>query len=276
VCPHGALSHAQDGVRIDRSVCEGCGSCAEECPSNALELLGKKWALESLIKEVIKDRAYFEKSSGGVTLSGGEPLAQARFATDFLMGLRQAGIQTALDTCGLCSRDVLDAVLPHTDMVLYDIKEIEPDRHRRFTGSPNEHILGNLIYVSEHMRTHARPEHLWIRTPIIPGATAREDNIRGIGEFIASQLTDSVGRWELCSFNNLCRDKYVRLGLEWPFKDADLLTKEFVESLAKTARESGVNPDIVHWSGSIKLDADDAVPDNGQPAQPSTKNRAAC
>ncbi|RJP64502.1 MAG: glycyl-radical enzyme activating protein [Candidatus Abyssobacteria bacterium SURF_17] len=272
VCPNGALSHEQDGVLIDRNVCEGCGSCAEGCPSNAVELLGKRWALESLIKEVIKDRAYFEKSGGGVTVSGGEPLAQARFVTDFLMGLKQAGIHTALDTCGVCAREVLDALLPHADMVLYDIKEIDSDRHRRFTGSSNEHVLGNLVHVSEHMRTDARPEHIWIRTPVIPEATAREDNIKGIGEFIASHLNNSVSRWELCSFNNLCRDKYVRLGLEWSFKDADLLTKEFMESLVEVARESGVNPDIVHWSGSVKLDDDDPGFDNGQPAQSSARN----
>lgn len=276
VCPHGALSHAQDGIIIDRDICDGCGSCAEECPSNALELLGKSWGVNALIQEVSKDGVYFEKSGGGITLSGGEPLVQARFATDVLMGLKQRGIHTALDTCGLCARDVLDAALPHTDMVLYDIKEIHSDRHRRFTGNPNEHILANLIYVAEHMKTHAGPERLWIRTPIIPGATAREENIKGIGEFIASRLSDSVNRWELCSFNNLCRDKYVRLGLEWAFKDAELLTKEFMESLAGTARESGVNPDIVHWSGSVKLDDDDATSDDGQPAQYLAKGRAAC
>jgi pyruvate formate lyase activating enzyme len=254
VCPNGALSFAQDGILIDRGVCKGCGSCAGECPSNALELLGKKWALDSLIAEAVKDRAYFEKSGGGVTVSGGEPVVQARFVAAFFMGLRKAGIHTALDTCGLCGRDVLDSLLPHTNMVLYDMKEIDSDRHRRFTGSPNEAIFENLIHVSEYMRTYGQPEQLWVRTPVIPGATAREDNIRGIGEFIASHLGDSVSRWDLCSFNNLCRDKYVRLGLEWSFKNAELLTKEFMEELAEVARGSGVDPDIVRWSGSTKLD----------------------
>jgi len=251
VCPNGALSSEQDGILINRSVCKGCGSCAGECPSNALELLGKKWALDSLVAEVVKDRAYFEKSGGGVTVSGGEPIVQARFVAAFFAGLRKAGIHTALDTCGLCARDVLDSLLSHTSMVLYDIKEIDSDRHRQFTGSPNETILENLIHVSEYMRTHAHPEQLWIRTPIIPGATARGDNIRGIGEFIASHLGDSVSRWDLCSFNNLCRDKYVRLGLDWPFKNAELLTKEFMEELAGVARDSGVDPDIVRWSGEF-------------------------
>ncbi len=257
VCPNGALSHAEDGILIDRSICEGCGLCANECPSTALELLGKKWVLDSLIAEVVKDKAYFDKSGGGVTVSGGEPVVQARFVAAFFAGLRKQGIQTALDTCGLCTREVLDSLLRHTSMVLYDIKEIDSEKHRRFTGSPNETILENLIHVSENMRAIAHPEQLWIRTPIIPGATARVDNIRGIGEFIASRLGDSVRRWDLCSFNNLCRDKYIRLGMDWPFKNTELLTKEFMEELAEVARNSGVNPDIVHWSGSTKLDDED-------------------
>jgi pyruvate formate lyase activating enzyme len=254
VCPNGALSFAQEGILIDRHKCKRCGSCAQECPSNALELLGKKWALDSLIAEVVKDRVYFEKSGGGVTVSGGEPLVQARFVAAFFMGLRKVGIHTALDTCGVCTSDVLDKILPHANIVLYDIKEIDSGRHRQFTGSPNERILENLIHISEHMKMDGHPEQLWIRTPIIPGATAREDNIRGIGEFIACRLGDSVSRWDLCSFNNLCKDKYVRLDLQWPCKDAELLTKEFMEKLAGIARESGVAPDTVHWSGSTKLD----------------------
>jgi pyruvate formate lyase activating enzyme len=253
-CPNGALSLAKDGVLIDRNVCKGCGTCAEECPSNALELLGRRWALDSLMAEVIKDRAYFEKSGGGVTVSGGEPLVQPRFVAAFLASLKERGIHTALDTSGMCTRDMLDMVLSHADMVLFDIKEIDSDRHKRFTGSPNENILANLIHVSEYMRAHGHPERLWVRTPVIHGTTATEDNIRGIGQFIASHMGDSVSRWDLCSFNNLCRDKYMRLGLEWPFNNAPLLTKEFMEELAEIARDSGVDPDIVRWSGSTKLD----------------------
>ncbi len=253
-CPNGALSFTQKGVLINRDNCKGCGACAEECPSTALELLGKKWTLDSLTAEVLKDKAYFEKSGGGVTVSGGEPTVQAKFVGDFLMRLQRAGIHTALDTCGMCGNGVLDSILPHADMVLFDIKEIDSGKHRRFTGKPNEKILKHLIHVSEHMLICSQPDHLWVRTPIIPGVTATEDNIRGIGKFIASRLHGMVSRWDLCSFNNLCRDKYIRLGLDWPFANTALLTKEFMEELAGIARDSGVNPDIVRWSGSTRLE----------------------
>ena len=270
VCEKGAISFTPEAVYIKREACNGCGICTEECPSTALELLGKKWALNALIKEVIKDRVYFEKSGGGITLSGGEPTLQARFAGAFLKGLRRQGIPTAFDTCGLCTQDALDELLPFADMVLYDLKEIDPDRHKTFTGSDNTTILKNLIYVSRFIRSHVHPNRLWVRTPIIPGATAREDTIKEIGNFIASHLGDLVSRWELCSFNNLCRDKYIRLGLDWAFKDCELMSKGDMEALSEVAKNSGVNPDIVRWSGSTKI-ADEAKSKYGDGTGPQAE-----
>ena len=257
-CPDDALSHRTEGVAINRDVCKGCGSCAEACPSAALELLGKKWGSNELVNEILKDRSFFEKSGGGVTISGGEPTTQARFAGALLKGLRAKGIHTALDTCGLCSREALDRLLTYTTMVLFDIKEIDPERHRAFTGSTNDPILENLLHVADYIRTHVVPRELWIRTPLIPGATATEENIRGIADFIASNLADVTDRWELCSFNNLCRDKYARLGLEWAFKERGLLTASFLEGLTAAARSSGANPDLVRWSGSTRIEEREA------------------
>jgi len=260
VCRSGALSLEQDGMEIDRSRCIGCGTCAEECPSTAMEILGKEWTLDDLTHEVIKDRAYFEKSEGGVTVSGGEPGMQAQFVAKFLKSLREKGLHTALDTCGLCSREAFDLLLPYSSMVLYDLKEIDPEKHKKFTGETNEKIFRNILYVSEYMESHLYPATLWIRTPIIPGLTAREENIAGIGRFITENLKGVVDRWELCAFNNLCRDKYIRLGLEWMLKDSLLLKKDFMETLAGTAKSSGVDPDIVFWSGSTRLE-EEPLPD---------------
>lgn len=259
-CRSGALSLEEDGMKIDRSRCIGCGTCAEECPSTAMEILGKEWTLDDLIHEVIKDRAYFEKSKGGVTVSGGEPGMQAQFAANFLKSLRERGLHTALDTCGLCSREALDLLLPYSSMVLYDLKEIDPEKHKKFTGETNEKIFRNLLYVAEYMKSHLYPSTLWIRTPVIPGLTAEAENISGIGRFIAENLDGIVTRWELCAFNNLCRDKYIRLGLDWILKDSLLLKKDFMETLAGAARSSGVDPGIVFWSGSTRLE-EDVLPD---------------
>jgi len=255
VCPENALAFTAAGNRIDRQRCTGCGLCGEECPAGALELIGKQMTLQDLTAEVLKDRAYFEKSGGGITLGGGEPTLQATFCRDFLKRLKEQAIHTALDTCGLCAQNSLAELLPFTDLLLYDIKEIDSKRHRYFTGSPNEKILENLGYVGQCMQSRGYPRELWIRTPVIPEATATEENIHGIGRFMAANLDGIVSRWDLCAFNNLCRDKYLRLDMDWDFKATELLGKSFMEKMAAVARNSGIDPTIVHWSGSTRLAA---------------------
>jgi len=223
-----------------------------------MEIIGREWELDDLINEVIKDRAYFDKSNGGITISGGEPTLQTEFAQLFLQKLRGLGIHTALDTCGLCSQRSLEKLLPYSSMVLFDLKEIDPDKHIFFTGSKNDTILQNLIFIADFIQSHIYPQVLWIRTPLIPGATATKENIRGIGQFISSNLGDAVDRWELCAFNNLCKDKYLRLGLDWPFKDKILLHESFIIELTDVAKNSGVNPDTVLWSGTTQLESSDS------------------
>lgn len=255
-CPEKALTLTPEGMRIDRVLCRNCGACAGACPSTAMEVIGKEWRLEELLKEVLKDRAYFDQSGGGVTVSGGEPGLQANFVAAFLKRLREHGVHTALDTCGLLSREALELLLPYTVLVLYDIKQIDPDKHRAHTGHSNEVILRNLIHTAEFIRTHLYPRELWIRTPIIPDATAAKDNINSIGRFISEHLGNLVRRWDLCAFNNLCKDKYTRLDRKWPYADHPLLETEVMSRLWETARSSGVDPAIVHWSGSTRLDQD--------------------
>ena len=249
-CPNKALSSTDKGISIDRKVCAGCGACAKECPSTAMELLGKTWELHALIREVLKDRAYFEKSGGGVTISGGEPTAQARFSAAFLKGLQDAGIHTALDTCGMCPKENLEMILPHADLVLFDIKLIDSARHKALTGAANDLILSNLATVARSMKERGAPSELWIRTPVIPEATSSRENVAAIGRYLAANLNGAVSRWELCSFNNLCRDKYVRLGMDWAYKEYGLVAKSAMEDLAAAAADSGVDPKIVHWSGA--------------------------
>ena len=256
VCPEGALTFTESGNHIDRHRCNGCGLCVEECPGAALELLGRRWGVDDLVAEVTKDRTYFETSAGGVTLGGGEPTLQGAFVLALLTSLKRIGIHTALDTCGLCSWNVLERLLPNVDLLLFDLKEMDPQKHRGFTGSTNEQIRENLIRVGEQMASEGHPGQLWIRTPIIPDATATRENIRAIGMFIAEHLKGRVDRWELCAFNNLCRDKYSRLDLDWAYGEKELLRRLVMEKMATVARHSGVDPEIVLWSGSTKLEAD--------------------
>jgi pyruvate formate lyase activating enzyme len=253
-CPRECLTKTDQGIVIDRRVCNGCGDCAEICPANAMELLGKTVTADGLFNELIKDRVFFEKSGGGVTLSGGEPLMQPDFAAALLRQIKEKGINTAIDTCGACSISSLDKVLPYTDIVLFDLKEIDVEKHRTFTGQPNQRIFDNLIYIRDYILNVAPEKILWIRTPLIPAATGTPDNIAGLGAFIAKNLAGVVQRWELCAFNNLCRDKYRRLGITWQYASTPLMSNDTVRELEQCARQSGVNSEIVFATGPTKVE----------------------
>jgi pyruvate formate lyase activating enzyme len=266
VCPEAAVRRVGEEIEIDRSSCNLCGDCVDQCPSGALELWGVCWSLDDLVREVAKDRSYFETSDGGVTVSGGEPALRTPFVASFLERCRALGMHTALDTCGMCSPSALLALAAHADLVLYDLKEIDSDRHVRFTGQPNEKILANLRALAEQMRRAPLPAELWIRTPLIPGATLTEENIQGIGEFIARELSDVVTRWELCAFNNLATDKYQRLGLRWEFEGAELMAEADLRRFEDVARRSGVDPGIVLATGRTRMErAEDDQPASQSP-----------
>jgi len=209
--------------------------------------------LDELIREVLKDRVYFETSRGGITISGGEPAMQAPFAEAFLKELKEEGIHTALDTCGQCTEKSLDRLAQHTDLVLFDLKEISAARHKNFTGAGNERILHNLVFLASQMKSAGSQGELWVRTPLIPGYTATRKNIEGIGRFIADNLSDIITRWELCSFNNLCTHKYEELGLAWACRELKLMSEQDLEYCTAIAGGSGVDPSIVHASGPTRV-----------------------
>jgi pyruvate formate lyase activating enzyme len=252
VCLDGCLSNGGEGIIIDRQRCQGCGECTKECPANAMELLGTSTSAVELLPELLKDRAYYGQS-GGVTLSGGEPTLQASFAVELLAGLKAAQVHTALDTCGLCARPVLERLYPLVDLFLFDLKLIDSTRHRQHTGQDNSIILDNLHWLTRRIAGEQNGKKLWIRTPLIPGATDDPENITAIGRFIANETGGSIARWELCAFNNLCRDKYRRLGIEWAYASSPLLTQEELDRAGATARASGINPSIVFVTGATKI-----------------------
>jgi pyruvate formate lyase activating enzyme len=251
-CPNGYLALTPGGLMIDREHCQACGKCSAACPAGALETLGRTATVSELLVELLRDRAYYATSGGGVTLSGGEPTLQPDFAEALLRGLKARGVSTALDTCGMCSAATLNRLLPWTDLVLFDLKLLDPVEHRRFTGQGNQRILQNLLSVAGSVKTQQPPIELWVRTPLIPGATDSADNLLAIGRFLADHMDGTVARWELCAFNNLCRDKYQRLGLAWAYADTPLMTPAEVSRCDQTARLSGFNPQLIHATGATR------------------------
>ncbi len=251
VCPEEALRLTAQGLVIDRERCAGCGRCVESCPSQAIEFLGRSWTVKQLVAEALKDRLFFKNSGGGVTVSGGEPCLQAEFVAEFFAGCQAQGIHTALDTCGFPAWDDWAPVLAHTDLVLYDLKESDPERHRAFTGVANDRIHANLQRLADYQDRHAGRPAIWIRTPLIPDYTATEENLSALGQFISETLGDRLERWELCAFNNTCQGKYDRLGLDWPLKGKPLLNRDFGERLRQTAGRSLGRSHDVHLTGLI-------------------------
>ena len=173
-------------VAFFREKCIHCGICtnehnektAQSCPANALILYGEEYDVDSLVDEVMKDEKFFVNSGGGVTLSGGECLAQPDFAVAFARRLNEKGINVYIDTCGFVNREVLQNIIPYVDKFWYDLKAIDPTVHKRCTGQGNELILKNLKFLSESECT------IEIRYPLVKGYNDEECD--RIGDFLSN------------------------------------------------------------------------------------------
>ena len=242
-CPESALELASDGMKIDHSKCKTCGTCEDACPTGAIKVMGSIRKSDELVEELIRDSVFFSTSNGGVTLSGGEATYQSDFALAVAKGLKEHAIHVALDTCGYCSEKVLKDILPYIDLVLYDLKVMDLEKHKEFTGLPLDRVLENAKLIADSRKP------VWIRTPIIPGHTDDIENIKAISKFIVSSMPN-VERYDLLAFNRMCTEKYTLFDMEYPLKDAELISEDLMEKLADVARSEGVQ--YVQWSGMTK------------------------
>lgn len=242
-CPKDALRLTPGGLAINRESCDACGLCEDACPAGALEVVGRGYTAAEAFDEVERDEVFYRNSGGGVTVSGGEPTMQPRFVAELLSRCRESGIHTALDTCGYSSPEALSGLLELSDMVLLDLKLIDGERHMEMTGVSVDPVLKSARLIADS----GRP--LWVRTPIIPGCTDSDENIRTLARFIRDELPNAE-RWDLLAFNNTCGAKYSRLDMSWRFEDVPLVEKPLMEELAGIAGESGVGH--VAWSGMTR------------------------
>ena len=253
-CPTGANCPTDDGIVIDRSKCISCGSCVRACPAQAMTFSGETWTLDDLVRELNRYKPYYDRTGGGVTVSGGEAMLQHEFIAALFTKLHEFGITTALDTAGNVPTRWFDEVLPETDYVLYDLKLMDSEAHRRFCGADNALILANLQHIAARKPEGCR---IWIRTPLIPGATADAENLSAIAAFLVDTLgADRIERWELPAFNNSCISKYERLGLDWPFAHTPLLRRSETDRLRQAAVDAGFPADRLFVTGIIREDGE--------------------
>ncbi|MBP6229918.1 MAG: glycyl-radical enzyme activating protein [Pseudomonadales bacterium] len=225
-CHANAISLSECGVSIDRGRCIECGTCVEKCLPKALRVIGEDLSVEQAFDEVMKDEIYYRHSDGGVTCSGGEPLVQARFVAALFARCRQAGIHTTVDTCGLASRRAVERVLAHTDLVLFDLKAINCERHRAITGMPNEQILENSRRVADSGVA------MIVRVPLIPGLTDAEDNIRDIADFVRSLGRDDIAV-NVLPYHRFGENKYRMLDRPYEHEALPALPDERIHEIVR-------------------------------------------
>lgn len=234
MCPQGVITLTDQGVQIDRNQCNVCQTCLETCYAEALSCVGKTVEVSRVLETVLDDMAFYG-DKGGITLSGGEVLMQADFATALLRGAKEHGVHTAIETCGFGNWDDLCKMLPYLDLVLFDVKHTDSAKHRQYTGVGNERILANLKRLGE------TGKEVIIRVPYIPGVNDSAENIRATGELARSVHAKMV---HLLPFHKMGEAKWVGLGQEYTFADAELPEQEQINPSATILEEMGIRVNI--------------------------------
>ena len=207
--------------------CSLCGRCALFCPRDAREICGEEYTSEEVLSEILKDKDYYETSGGGVTFSGGECMLQIDFLAEILRSCKENGIHTAVDTAGNVPYGYFERIMPHTDIFLYDVKTLNCEKHRVFTGVGNELILSNL------KKLLLAGKRVWVRIPVVTGFNATEDDIRSIRRFLTScGVPEKI---ELLPYHALGEHKYAALGRN--AQSFSVPTAELMERLHSCIRE---------------------------------------
>ncbi len=231
-CREGATYH-----KIRRDRCDNCLACVLACPTQALEAVGTAMTPEQIVAEVARDAAFYRNSGGGVTISGGEPAMHPEFVERVLKECRGKGINTCLDTSGHCEWKKLDRMLEEVDVVLYDLKHLDDDVHKKLTGSGNKLVLENLKRIVE------KGKRVWLRVLVLPEYSDFLVYHERVVAFLET-LPQKVERVDLISFHNWCQDKYGWLGKPWPMGDAEAIDPTLTEVLMEPYEEAGCSTNV--------------------------------
>jgi pyruvate formate lyase activating enzyme len=236
ICPNDAVSQTAEGVFWDLAKCDLCQTCADHCPSEAIEFVGRKLGVGEVMREIVKDIAFYDESGGGITLSGGEPLMQPDFLLRLLDACAELDLHRTVDTSGYADSELLMKVARRTNLFLYDLKVMDAVKHRDFTGVSNERILNNLKLLAQN---NARIE---VRVPIIPGINADAENIDRTAEFVSA--LPGVEQIAILPFHNSAGGKYSRLGMDCIASEIECPGEELLKNIAARLENSGLQVKI--------------------------------
>ena len=228
-CPKQELRMKDGEVSIDRSLCDFCNKCVEKCPSRAMQRIDRQAEVKELVDLVTREEIFTRVSGGGVTISGGEPLYQPEFLKELLQGMKQAGVPTCIETSMFAKQEVLESIAPYVDQFLVDIKILDEETHKKYTGVSNQQILSNFRYLA------GLGKPILVRIPLIPGITATEENLRAIRAFV-----DSVNPEipiEVLNFNSFAGSKYRFLDQKYFNDELRAFPREELEQLRSCVEE---------------------------------------
>lgn len=235
-CSQGAIYLKNDAMCYDRDKCSLCKSCVRVCYAKAREAVGELVDVKHVLKQIEKDRIFYEESGGGVTFSGGEPLSQLEFLLELLKQCKENEIHTAVDTSGYACAEVITSVSMYTDLFLYDLKLVNDEKHIRYTGVSNKLILENLNTISR------LGKRIFIRIPTIPGINDDNENIKSTAEIIKN--TPGIEQVSILPYHNIAVDKYKRLGRPNSLMDIKVPTREELEQIAQKYLSHGIKVKI--------------------------------
>ncbi len=232
-CPRGAVLPLED-KRIDREKCDGCAKCTEACFYGALVRYGEEMTVEAVFDKVRRDKIFYESSDGGVTVSGGEPLTHADFVAELFRLCRGEGINTCAETCGCVPRSAFEKALPLTDTFYFDLKLMDGEKHRAYTGRDNSLILSNARFLAESGAS------VLFRQPLIPGVNDTEENIRATAAFIRSLGREDLGL-QLIAYHRMGAAKYAALDLPYLMGDLPAMLPEKADAVRAKYEALGVS-----------------------------------
>lgn len=231
-CPEGALTFSPSGVTTTLSKCAHCGACAATCPAEAHELVGCVMTVDEVVREIEQDVLFYDESGGGVTFSGGEPLMQPDFLLKLLDACGKLEIHRTVDTSGYADTELLLKVAERTDLFLYDLKHIDSDKHRTYTGVPNEQILRNLEALATYRAT------IQIRIPVIPGINSDDEHTDRMGAFLSSLC--GICDVRLLPYHSAAKHKYRKLGITYHLENVLPLSDNQMQTIAKRLEQFGL------------------------------------